>query len=231
MDNLINFNADPEYDLTCKLLLVGDPSSGKSCIFNKFCSDEFNSEYRATIGVDFKTAIVQIENLCTIKTKRGKIKEIPIRKKVKIQLWDVSGQDRFKIVTTNYFRNVDAVIIVHDMANPHGKKNINKWINDASKECNFDVPFYLVANKCDLITQLNESVEKNQDEDCLDPDLDSSSITSINPVGISSTFKISAKTGEGVKEMFISIVEDVIDFKDDDEIMNKSVQVSCCTIQ
>jgi small GTP-binding protein len=219
MANLTNFNTDYEYDLTCKLLLVGDPSSGKSCIFNKFCSNEFNSEYRATIGVDFKTAIVQIENLCTIKTKRGKIKEIPILKKVKIQLWDVSGQDRFKIVTSNYFRNVDAVIIVYDVASPFGRKNINKWIDNASKECNFDIPFYLVANKCDSTAESHELIEESEENKVEEY------------MGISSTFKTSAKTGDGIKEMFTSIVEDIIDLKGDDEIINNSMQVSCCVIQ
>ena len=81
-------NENTDYDHLFKIVLVGETKSGKSNILSRFTRDEFNLESKPTIGVEFATRIVEIDN-----------------KKIKAQIWDTAGQERYRAITSAYLFN------------------------------------------------------------------------------------------------------------------------------
>ena len=98
--------------ITFKILLLGDPSAGKSSFILSFCEDKFNEDCLTTIGVD--------QNVKFIK-KDGK--------KFKLLIYDTAGQERFKSVAKNYYRGAHGIILMYDNSNYETFKNIKFWIN------------------------------------------------------------------------------------------------------
>lgn len=76
-----------DYDVLCKVLVVGDSGVGKSCLLTRYSDNYFSNQHTATIGVDFKLKTQTIGD-----------------KKVKIQIWDTAGQERFRTITGSYYR-------------------------------------------------------------------------------------------------------------------------------
>ena len=94
MSNIKSFQAPLEYDLLFKILIIGDSGVGKSCLLLKFTDRYFNDSYISTIGVDFKIQTIQLDN-----------------KIIKLQIWDTAGQEKYKTITQNYYKNCDGAII------------------------------------------------------------------------------------------------------------------------
>ena len=86
-------NAD--YDLLFKLLLIGDSGVGKSCLLLRFADDTYTESYMSTIGVDFKIRTIQVEG-----------------KTIKLQIWDMAGQERFHMAGGSYYRGALGIIVV-----------------------------------------------------------------------------------------------------------------------
>jgi Ras-related protein Rab-1A len=82
-----------DYDYLLKILLVLDSGVGKSCILLRYSDDQYVESYISIIGVDFKIRTVEIE---------GKI--------VKLQIWDTGGQERFRCITSSFYRGAHGVI-------------------------------------------------------------------------------------------------------------------------
>lgn len=87
------------YDYLCKIILVGDSGSGKTSILGRFTEDVFTESFLATIGVDFK--------IKTLVLNDGKV--------MKLQVWDTSGQERFRSITQSYYRGAHAAVVVYDI--------------------------------------------------------------------------------------------------------------------
>lgn len=122
------------YDYVFKLIIIGDSCVGKSSIMNRMIDDKFNNEANlTTIGVDFKTKIMDINN-----------------KKIKLMIWDTAGQERFKAITASYYRNVHGVILVYDITNRESFNHLHKWLEDIDKYCRDNVTKVLVGNKTDI---------------------------------------------------------------------------------
>ncbi|KAL2097434.1 hypothetical protein ACEWY4_006641 [Coilia grayii] len=121
-----------------KIVVIGDSGVGKTCLTYRFYAGRFPNKTEATIGVDFRERILDIEG-----------------EKIKIQLWDTAGQERFrKSMVQQYYRNVHAIILVFDVSNPASFRNLPLWL----EECRWnaqgqEVPCILVGNKCDLVHQ------------------------------------------------------------------------------
>lgn len=127
-----------EYDNIIKLILTGDSCVGKSCITSVFCDNKYSDCEVTTIGVDFKTKPLIFDN-----------------KKIKLQIWDTGGQERFKSITTPYFRNAHGIILVFDLTKYESFQNLNKWLEQIdffTREGNYKI--ILVGNKCDDINNL-----------------------------------------------------------------------------
>lgn len=125
-----------EYDYLFKLLLIGDSGVGKSCILLRFADDTFSDSYISTIGVDFKIRTLMINN-----------------KQVKLQIWDSAGQERFRTLTTAYYRSAHGILVVYDVNDRETFFHIENWIEEVSRYAASDVNRVLVGNKCDVLNK------------------------------------------------------------------------------
>ncbi|EHB07786.1 Ras-related protein Rab-13 [Heterocephalus glaber] len=125
------------YDHLFKLLLIGDSGVGKTCLIIRFAEDNFNSTYISTIGIDFKIRTVDIEG-----------------KKIKLQVWSgsifFSGQERFKTITTAYYRGAMGIILVYDITDEKSFENIQNWMKSIKENASAGVERLLLGNKCDM---------------------------------------------------------------------------------
>lgn len=110
--------------MTIKVLLVGDSGVGKSSLMLSFTSNTFNEDQPTTIGIDFKVKRVDVVDSNTGATKQ-----------VMVQLWDTAGQERFRTLTSSYYRNAHAVVLVYDVNEPNTFHNIKQWISEADRYC------------------------------------------------------------------------------------------------
>lgn len=118
-----------------KYILIGDSTSGKSSIINRYLHDIYYDNTSSTIGVE-----LGIKNI------------IKDEKKIKIQLWDLAGQDRYHCVVKAYYRNVNAALVVFDITNRKTFDNLAKWIDELMEFYNDENRPYimLIGNKIDL---------------------------------------------------------------------------------
>ena len=125
--------ASAEYDYLFKLLLIGDSGVGKSCLLLRFADDTYTESYISTIGVDFKIRSIELEG-----------------KTVKLQIWDTAVQERFRTITSSYYRGAHGIIIVYDVTDKESFQNIQHWLQEIDKYANEGVMKLLVGNKSDL---------------------------------------------------------------------------------
>ncbi|KAM7393665.1 hypothetical protein PAMP_020520 [Pampus punctatissimus] len=120
---------------TFKVLVIGDSGVGKTCLTHRLCAGEFPSRVEATIGVDFRERLLDIDG-----------------EKIKLQLWDTAGQERFrKSMVQHYYRNVHAVLFIYDVTCPASFSDLSAWIEECRQNSvGQEIPRFLVGNKSDL---------------------------------------------------------------------------------
>jgi Ras-related protein Rab-6A len=116
-----------------KLVFLGDQSVGKTSIITRFMYDTFDQTYQATIGIDFLSKTMYLED-----------------RTVRLQLWDTAGQERFRSLTPSYIRDSSVAVIVYDVTERSSCNNVMKWVEDVRSERGSDVMLFIVANKIDL---------------------------------------------------------------------------------
>lgn len=116
-----------------KLVFLGDQSVGKTSIITRFMYDNFDRHYQATIGIDFLSKTMYLED-----------------RTVRLQLWDTAGQERFRSLIPSYIRDSSVAVVVYDVSNRASFLNTAKWIEDVRAERGGDVVLCLVGNKTDL---------------------------------------------------------------------------------
>ncbi|XP_045203553.2 putative Ras-related protein Rab-33 [Mercenaria mercenaria] len=118
-----------------KIIVIGDSNVGKTCLTYRFCCGKFPDKTEATIGVDFREKLVDVEP-----------------EQLKLQLWDTAGQERFrKSMVQHYYRNVHAVVFVYDVTKMLSFENLPGWIDECDRHSlNKQIPRILVGNKCDM---------------------------------------------------------------------------------
>ena len=134
---------EDDFDITIKILIVGDSGVGKTNFISKFINNEFDENYMSTTGIDLKTGNIQLKN-----------------KKVRIQIWDTAGQERYKAITKNLFLKVMGTLIVYDITKANTFNNLQSWLNLINEECGPHMQTVLVGNKSDLDSQREISKEK-----------------------------------------------------------------------
>ena len=123
----------PSFDLSFKIILVGDSGVGKSCLSIKASRNYFEDFYSPTVGFEFLTFNVKIED-----------------QNIKLQIWDTCGQEVYRSLITSFYRSSSLAIIVYSIDNEDSFMNIEKWLNDIKTQSNPDVKIFLVGNKADL---------------------------------------------------------------------------------
>ena len=131
-----------EYDLLFKLILIGDSYVGKSNILLKYLKNQFNENSKTTIGVEFGTKNIIINN-----------------KRIKIQIWDTAGQERYRSITSAYYKGKKGALIVYDITRKNTFDNIDKWITDLKLNGDKNICIIILGNKYDLIDK--REINKN----------------------------------------------------------------------
>ncbi len=179
----MSLTKNKDYDYIFKLVLIGDTCVGKSCILVRFSDDIFDDNYVTTIGVDFRFKTMVVKN-----------------KVVKIQIWDTAGEERYRSITTAYYRGAAAIIICCDCTNKESFNNIKNWVEEIGKYTDKDAVDKMVfMNKCDLT-----------EERCIKKD----EIDKFEKENGIKVLEVSAKTGEGIDKGFEYIIEKLIDKND-----------------
>jgi Ras-related protein Rab-1A len=128
----------PLSDYLFKLLLIGDSGVGKSSLLLRFSDNTYTESFIATIGVDF-----------VMPTQ--KIKTVDVESKViKLQIWDTAGQEKFRTITSSYYRGAHGVIVVYDVTNRDSFRNVQNWMGEITRYASENVNRLLIGNKCDV---------------------------------------------------------------------------------
>jgi small GTP-binding protein len=128
-----------------KLLVVGESSVGKTCLLMRFADNVYNEDCITTIGVD------------------SKVKELTVDdKRVKLQIWDSAGQERFRNITASYYRNSSGIIVVYDVTKNETFERVSDWVQEVRRYVP-SVPLMLVGNKSDLVDLRQVTPEAGKD--------------------------------------------------------------------
>ena len=128
-----------------KLIFLGDQSVGKSCILNRFMNDTFTEEYQATIGLDFQSKNVQIDN-----------------QDIHLLLYDTAGQEKFRSLIPMYTRDANIILLVYDVTSKDSFIHLSQWLNDLNTIKKDEVIFAVVGNKIDLEDKREVSKEEGE---------------------------------------------------------------------
>lgn len=109
----------------------------------RFMYDKFDSSYAATIGIDFLSKTLYLED-----------------RTVRLQLWDTAGQERFRSLIPSYIRDSSVAVIVYDITNRQSFQNVSRWVDEVRAERGSDVIIALVGNKSDLVDARVVSIEE-----------------------------------------------------------------------
>lgn len=128
-----------------KLVFLGEQSVGKTSLITRFMYDSFDNTYQATIGIDFLSKTMYLED-----------------RTVRLQLWDTAGQERFRSLIPSYIRDSTVAVVVFDITNVNSFQQTSKWIDDVRTERGSDVIIMLVGNKTDLSEKRQVSTEEGE---------------------------------------------------------------------
>ena len=175
------------YSPIYKIILVGDSGVGKTCLLSMYINGKCGPTI-PTIALEFCTKEIELDD----------------NYKVKVQLWDTAGQDKFRAITRNYYKGANGIILIYDVTNINTYENIKKWLNEIKEEISDKVSIILIGNKIDNENQ--RKITKEQGEKLA------------NEVNIP-FFETSAKTGEGINESVFFLVKLIAD--NDPEFKNR----------
>ncbi|OAD76088.1 hypothetical protein PHYBLDRAFT_85836 [Phycomyces blakesleeanus NRRL 1555(-)] len=128
-----------------KLVFLGEQSVGKTSLITRFMYDTFDNTYQATIGIDFLSKTMYLDD-----------------RTIRLQLWDTAGQERFRSLIPSYIRDSSVCVVVYDITNRNSFLNTTKWIDDVRAERGTDVIIVLVGNKTDLNDKRQVTVEDGE---------------------------------------------------------------------
>jgi small GTP-binding protein len=161
--------------ITKKICLLGDFNVGKTSLIRRFVEDKFSDQYLSTVGVKVSRKSIDIHTNLDVN-------------QVNLIVWDLEGQTKFKEITPNYLKGASGAIIVADLTRSNSLNNITQHIN-LFLEINPHSAIAIALNKADLVPveKLTKLMELYSFYDCKQ---------------IVKTYKTSAKTGEGVVDLF-----------------------------
>ncbi|CAI1551274.1 hypothetical protein SEUBUCD646_0K02340 [Saccharomyces eubayanus] len=211
--------------LQFKLVLLGDSSVGKSSIVHRFVKDTFDELRESTIGAAFLSQSITIHpNDGNEANAKGVV--------VKFEIWDTAGQERYKSLAPMYYRNANAALVVYDITQEDSLQKARNWVDELkNKVGDDDLVIYLLGNKVDLCLGTPDaeiSQESNEDGD------NEQKVRAISTEEAKQYAQeqgllfreVSAKTGEGVKDIFQEIGEKLYDLKRDEILSKQNRQIN-----
>ncbi len=174
-------SSNQSYQYIFKLVLIGPSSVGKSSLLQRFVNGDYSDSYQCTVGVDFYMRTLTID-----------------KKAIKLQIWDTAGMEKYRALTSSYFRGSHAAFIVFDITNRHSFDEVPKWLEMYSKNSNSDSRrnIILIGNKKDL-----ENYRK------VSADMAINFATRMNLTYM----ETSAKVGDNVEEVFRCIAKQLME--------------------
>ena len=211
--NVSNNESDKRI-IQVKILTLGDSSVGKSSIILRYVNKKFIEIFQTTIGLDFKSKMVEYKG-----------------KSFELRIYDTAGQERFKAVSRQYYKNAEGIILVFDVSNRSSFLQIETWLADLEQNKKKKAQILLVGNKIDLP---NREVDTAEAEEIAEK------------YGVR-YLEVSAKSGEKIDEIFINILDLLIDNydfneersirlkdksdEDDEEEKKEEEKQGCCSKQ
>lgn len=176
-----------------KVIMLGNIAVGKTCLLSFFVDSVFKENYTCTVGVDFKVKTVVLGPSI----------------KVDLQIWDTSGEERFRTITKQYYRDAAGIVLVFDVTNEKSFTDIGQWIDDINLIAKKNVRLILVGNKQDMVNERVISTEVARRF------ADKNNLV---------YYETSAKTGHQVQEIFEKLSEEMVNSFEADLAVKKKEQ-------
>ena len=161
------------YDATFKIIVFGDPNIGKETLTQRFLTNLFVSDQTMTIGVDFEVKSLRVDG-----------------QKVKLQVWDFGGEERFRFLLPTYVRGARGGIFLYDITNYSSIAHIDDWLSVIRKEIRAEdvFPIIVVGTRAHLVNDREVS--------------SADGIKIAKSRGVNAFIEVSAETGENVEKAF-----------------------------
>ena len=169
-----------EFDKKCRLLIIGDSQVGKTSFLSRYTKGIFNLTYLSTAGIEFFSKDEIINN-----------------RKIRIELWDTAGSEKFFSLTSNFLGNAQGIMVMFDVTNIDSFESLINWTDSIKTHLSNgieNIPVIIIGNKIDIKEREIKSIEANK---------------YCNDLGFK-YFETSAKTGENVRETIIYLVKEVL---------------------
>ena len=133
-------------NMVAKILTIGESGVGKTCILLRYTDNKFIKHHLTTIGIDYKTKDVNINN-----------------KSIKLKIWDTAGQERFRNITQQYYKGADGIVLVFDLTDRNSFEKIREWVKQIQSYTQKEsIAIVLLGNKCDAENKAVTSQEANE---------------------------------------------------------------------
>ena len=183
-----------KHDFSFKAIIIGDAFVGKSSLINQAIKKQFKTTYAPTLGFDYFVFHIRIKN-----------------KIIKLQIWDTCGQEIYKSLVTNFYRNSSVAFMVYAINDRNSFEHIDNWLKEIKYNSSPDTKIFLIGNKCDLINERKVTYEEG--------------LNYSNNYEFNGFYEVSAKTGEKTEEIMIKAAKALYDDYSDylsDKVKNKN---------
>ena len=168
-------------DLAFKVIIVGPSAVGKTSLLNRFVHNEYALKYKLTIGVDFLTKSIEYQP----------------SKSVKLHIWDIGGQERFKFLHRSFYEGTSGALLAFDLSRQNTFSGMKTWLSEMQSIMTIKIPKVIIGNKTDLIPETGQIIDRSaveqyaKNEDCF-------------------YIETSAKTGENVEKAFLELTQRMV---------------------
>ena len=198
---------EPEREVIYKVIVVGDANAGKTSLIKRYVHDIFSPNYKSTIGVDFALKIIKWDE----------------KTNVRLQLWDIAGQERFGNMTRVYYKEAVGAIVIYDISRTSTFDGVKRWKADIDSKITLPdsdqlIPTILIANKSDLTDEYTlQKTDEEMNKFCRDN-------------GFVAWFQTSAKDNTGIDVAINQIVSSIIQFDPHSSVKNNDIILKPCPV-
>lgn len=165
-------DTNEKIDITFKIIVLGDSGVGKSCFTIRGTKNLYQTNEKVTVGFSFQSIVLKVND-----------------KILKLQIWDTCGQEQYKSMVQNFFRNSSLAIVMYAIDNKSSFDDVRLWLNEVKSKSNPNVKIFLIGNKSDLadrrVISTQQGLQLKQDE------------------GFQLFMESSALSGDNVQQIFI----------------------------
>ena len=169
-----------EREFVFKITILGDAAVGKTSLINQFIEEGFQDDYKPTLGANIVRKDVNLDDV-----------------KVRLIMWDLAGQEKYRVVRSMYFQGCEGALLVYDITRYNTLESIDsKWLRDFKKYVKKKGAFVLIGNKSDLEGQRAVTVERGKEL--------------ARKIKASQFIETSAKVGKNIEEAFTLLVNQIL---------------------